>query len=91
MKQPPLLRVEWVDSKLIRNEWQNQGDMQAGGVPIVSVGFRVKEEDGNLYLAASWNGNPDELPFAAPVAIPLRAIVRKCAIGVKKRRVNRNS
>ena len=66
-----------MDSKLIRNEWQNPEDMQAGLVPMVSVGFKVKEEDGNLYLAGTWNGNPYELPFTQPIAIPIRAIVKK--------------
>jgi hypothetical protein len=80
MKEPPLLRVEWVDSDLWSG-WQDAEDVQAASESIITVGFRVKEEDGFLYLANSWNPNPRRLAWAGVTAIPLRAIVKKRRIG----------
>ncbi len=78
MKEPPLLRVEWIDCSLLSNHWYESEEMQPGpDMPIVSVGFRVKEENGFLVLAASWQGDDAHKPFAQPIAIPLRAIVKK--------------
>ena len=71
-----LLWVEWVDSDLWTG-WQDAEDVQAALDPIVSVGFKVKEEDGFLYLANSRNPNPRRLAWAGVTAIPVRAIVRK--------------
>ena len=80
MREPQLLRVEWVDSDLWFG-WQDAEDIQAALEPIISVGFRVKEEDGFLYVANSWNPNPRRLAFAGVTAIPIRAIVKKKRIG----------
>jgi len=79
MKEPSLLRVEWVDSDLWSG-WQD-ADIQAALKPIISVGFRVKAEDGFLYIANSWNPNPRRLEWAGVTAIPVRAIVKKKRIG----------
>ena len=80
MKEPPLLRVEWVDSDLWSG-WQDAEDVQAALEPIISIGFKVKEEDGFLYLANSWNPNPRRLAWAGVTAIPIRSIVKKRRIG----------
>ncbi len=80
MREPLLLRVEWVDSDLWSG-WQDAEDIQAALKSIISVGFRVKEEDGFLYIANSWNPNPRRLDFAGVTAIPIRAIVKKRRIG----------
>lgn len=72
----PILRVEWVDSDLWSG-WQDAEDIQAALKPIISIGFRVKSEDGFLYLANSWNPNPRRLAWAGVTAIPERAIVKK--------------
>jgi hypothetical protein len=81
MKEPPLLRVEWVDCSLLGNHWQEPEELKAADAPIISIGFRVKEENGFLYLAASWQGDDTHKPFAQPIAIPVRAIVKKRRIG----------
>jgi hypothetical protein len=80
MKEPPLLRVEWVDAEMWSG-WQDAEDIQAGLEPIVTYGFRVKEEDGYLYLAHSHNPNPGRWEWAGLVGIPVRAIVKKRRIG----------
>lgn len=77
MKEPPLLRVEWVDSALIGAQWWETEDLDASTPPIVSVGFRVKAENGLLYLAGSWNPSERHLPWAQVIVIPERAIVKK--------------
>ncbi len=74
--KPILLWVEWVDSDLWSG-WQDAEDLRAALIPIISVGFRAKEEDGFLYLANSWNPNPRRMAWAGITAIPVRAIVRK--------------
>jgi len=56
-------------------------DMTGADVPNVTVGFKVKEEDGYLYLAASWQADDTHRAFAQPIAIPVRAIVKKRRIG----------
>ena len=81
MKEPPLLRVEWVDSALLAAQWWETDDLDANTPPIVSVGFRVKAEDGLLYLAGSWNPSERHLPWTQVIAIPERAIVKKRRIG----------
>ena len=81
MKEPPLLRVEWVDSSLLNPGWQEAEDMTGAAVPNVTVGFKVKEEDGFLYLAASFQAEDTHKPFSQPIAIPVRAIVKKRRIG----------
>ena len=80
MKEPPLLRIEWVDSDLWSG-WQDAEDVQAALLPIITYGLRVKEEDGFLYLANSWNPNPRRSAWAGVTAIPVRAIVKKRRIG----------
>ncbi len=80
MKEPVLLRVEWVDSDLWSG-WQDAEDIQAALEPIITVGFKAKEEDGFLYIANSWNPNPRRLMWAGITAIPVRAIVKKRRIG----------
>ena len=77
MKEPPLLRVEWVDSALLRNGWMDAEEMKVDGIPIVSVGFKVKEEDGYLFLAGTWNGDETHKDYAQAIEIPVRAIVKK--------------
>ncbi|KKN75212.1 hypothetical protein LCGC14_0382110 [marine sediment metagenome] len=77
MREPILLRVEWVDSSLLTPGWQEAEDMTGAVVPNVTVGFKVKEQDGFLYLAASFQAEDTHKPFAQPVAIPVRAIVKK--------------
>ncbi len=81
MKEPVLLRVEWVDSARLASGWQEVEDMEGSDVPNVTVGFRVKEENGFLFLAASWQADDTHKPFAQPIAIPVRAIVKKRRIG----------
>jgi len=81
MKEPPLLRVEWVDSSLLNPGWQEAREMIGADVPNVTVGFRVKEEGGFLYLAASFQAEDTHKPFSQPIAIPIRAIVKKRRIG----------
>ncbi len=77
MKKPVILRVEWVDCVLLRNEWGDSDDLVASKGPIVSVGFRMKSEDGFLYLAASWQPDERHLAWAQAIAIPESAILRK--------------
>lgn len=77
MKEPSLLRVEWVDASLLPGGWQEAEEMMGAEVPNVTVGFRVKEEGGFLYLAASFQAEDTHKPFSQPIAIPLRAIVKK--------------
>lgn len=81
MKEPPLLRVEWVDSVFVRNEWIDKHEMKPDDTSIVSVGFRVKEEGGYLFLAATWNPDATHKDYALVIAIPERAIVKKRRIG----------
>ena len=81
MKEPVLLRVEWVDSALLGSGWQEPEGMTGATIPNVTVGFKVKEENGFLFLAASWQADETHLPFAQPIAIPVRAIVKKRRIG----------
>ncbi|KKL53975.1 hypothetical protein LCGC14_2061800 [marine sediment metagenome] len=81
MKEPPILRVEWTDSSFLYGGWQLVEDMTGADVPNVTVGFRVKEEGGFLYLAASFQAEDMHKPFAQPIAIPVRAIVKKKRIG----------
>ncbi len=77
MTEPILLRVEWVDCVLIRNQWMDTDDLDHAGSPIISVGFRVKSENGFLYLAGSWQQDERHLPWAQTIAIPERSIVKK--------------
>ncbi len=77
MREPPLLRVEWVDSVFAKNEWVDAKDLKADDTSIVTVGFRVKEEDGYLFLASTWNPDLTHKDFASIIEIPLRAIVKK--------------
>jgi hypothetical protein len=81
MREPILLRVEWVDSVMLGNFWQDADDLTAAESPIVTVGFKVKEKNGYLYLAASWQADDTHRAFAQPIAIPIRAIVKKRRIG----------
>ncbi len=81
MREPPLLRVEWVDCVLLYNRWQDGDEMRTTETPIVSVGFRVKEEGGFLFLASSWQADDEHRHFAQAIAIPIRAIVKKRRIG----------
>jgi hypothetical protein len=81
VREPVLLRVEWVDSALIGAQWWETDELDAQTPPIVSVGFKVKVKGGMLYLAGSWNPSERHLPWAQVIAIPEVAIV-------KKRRVN---
>ena len=80
MREPTLLRVEWVDSDLWVG-WQDAEDVKAAAKLIITVGFKVKEEEGFLYVANSWNPNPRRLGWAGVTAIPVRAIVKKKRIG----------
>lgn len=75
--KPILLRVEWVDATLLENRWQDAADLEAGEGNITTVGFRVKSEDGYLFLAGSWNPAESHLQWASVMAIPERAIVKK--------------
>ncbi len=77
MAKPILLWVEWEDSVLVKNQWCDTEDLGVRDEPIVSVGFRVKVENGYLFLAGSWVSDPEHLPWAQTIAIPERAIVRK--------------
>ena len=77
MREPILLRVEWLDCVLPDNRWEMPDEMVTAGSPIISVGFKVKEENGFLYLAATWQGDDAHKPFAQTIVIPLRAIVKK--------------
>ncbi len=77
MPKPVLLWVEWVDSSLLINQWADDNDLHGTNPPIVSVGFKVKSEDGFLILAASWQRDDTTKRWAQPIAIPERAIVRK--------------
>ena len=77
MAEPVLLRVEWVDSSLMASGWQEAEGMTGAGIPNVTVGFRGKEEGGFLFLAASWQADDTHKPFAQPIAIPVRSIVKK--------------
>ena len=79
MKEPVLLRVEWVDSE-VWSGWHDD-DTKVGSEPIVTYGLKVKEEGGYLYLAHSHNPNPHRYEWAGLVAIPVRAIVKKRRIG----------
>ena len=81
MKEPVLLRVEWVDASLLAGGWQEAEEMSGANIPNVDVGFRVKEEDGFLYLAAGFQADDTHKPFSRPIAIPIRAIVKKRRIG----------
>ena len=81
MREPPLLRVEWVDASLLDSGWQEAKEMTGANVPNVNVGFRVKEEDGFLYLAAGFQAEDTHKPFSQPIAIPIRAIVKKERLG----------
>ncbi len=81
MKEPVLLRVEWVDASLLNPGWQEGEEMTGAGTPNVDVGFRVKEEDGLLYLAAGFQADDTHKPFSRPIAIPVQAIVKKRRIG----------
>lgn len=81
MREPPLLRVEWVDSVFAKNEWADAEDVKADDSSIVSVGFRVKEEEGYLFLASTWNPDETHKDFALIIEIPLRAIVKKRRLG----------
>ena len=81
MKEPVLLRVEWVDASLLAGGWQEAEEMSGANIPNVDVGFRVKEEDGFLYLAAGFQADDTHKPFSRPIAIPVRAIVKKRRIG----------
>jgi len=83
MREPALLRVEWVDSALIGAQWWETDDLDAQTPPIVSVGFRVKTQDGMLYLAGSWNPSKRHLPWAQVIAIPESAIVKKWSLKPK--------
>lgn len=76
-----LLRVEWVDSAFLAQRWRDIDDTPDLSKPIVSVGFRMKEENGYLFLAGSVNPDEDHLPWGNVVAIPVRAIVKKRRIG----------
>ena len=75
--KPVLLWVEWEDSILLKNAWCDTDDLTARNGPIVTVGFKVKIEDGYLFLAGSWVSDKESLPWAGMIAIPERAIVRK--------------
>ena len=77
MREPPLLRVEWVDSSLLNPGWQEAAEMTGANVPNITVGFRVKEQDGFLNLAASFQPEDTHKPFSQPIAIPIRSIVKK--------------
>ena len=55
--------------------------MTGADVPNVDVGFKVKEEDGYLFLASTFNPDDTHKDFALVIEIPVGAIV-------KKRRVN---
>ena len=77
MKEPPLLRVEWADSALLQSGWMDAEEMKADDIPIVSVGFRVKEEDDHLFLAGTWSGSETHKDYAQVIEIPVRAIVKK--------------
>ncbi|KKN34497.1 hypothetical protein LCGC14_0792920 [marine sediment metagenome] len=81
MREPPLLRVEWVDSVFAKNEWADAKDLTADTKSIVTVGFRVKEEDGYLFLASTFNPDDTHKDFALILEIPVRAIVKKKRIG----------
>ena len=81
MKEPVLLRVEWVDASLLESGWQEAEEMSGANIPNIDVGFRVKEEDGFLYLAAGFQADDTHKPFSRPIAIPIRAIVKKRRIG----------
>ncbi len=81
MKEPPLLKVEWVDSALIGAQWWETDELKAATPHIISVGFKVKAENGMLYLAGSWNPSERHLPWAQVIAIPERAIVKKRRLG----------
>ncbi len=74
MKEPILLRVEWVDSE----SWVGWHEDVTAGEPLVTYGLRVKEEDGHLYLAHTRNS---ESEWAGLIAIPVRSIVKKRRIG----------
>lgn len=69
--------MEWLDCILLRNEWVDDDDLGDLASVIVSVGFRVKSEDGFLFLAATWQRDEKHLSWAQTIAIPERAIVRK--------------
>lgn len=79
MKEPPLLRVEWIDSILVGAGWRDE--MPDVEVPIVSVGFKAEQKDGFLFLAGSWNPGEDHAHWSCVIAIPIRAIVKKRRIG----------
>ena len=81
MREPTLLRVEWVDASLLASGWQEAEEMTGAPIPNVTVGFEVKEEDGFLFLAASFQADDTHKPFSQPIAIPTRAIVKKRRIG----------
>ena len=80
MREPILLRVEWVDASILNGGWQEAEEMTGANVPNVNVGFRVKEEDGFLYLAAGFQAEDTHKPFSLPIAIPVRAIVKKARL-----------
>ena len=79
MREPPLLRVEWVDSVFLENRWRDVSDLPNLEEFMISVGFRMKEQDGFLFLASSLNLADSHL--ANVIAIPIRAIVKKKRIG----------
>ena len=69
-------RVEWVDSTLMENRWRDDDDMDGAG-PIISVGFKVKQENGVLYLAGNYNPQEGHLHWSAVTSIPVRAILKR--------------
>ncbi len=81
MKEPPLLRVEWVDSLFLEHRWRDTDDLPDMGLSVISVGYRMKRKDGFLFLAASWNQDEGSVHWANVIAIPERAIVKKRRIG----------
>ena len=62
---------------MLASGWQEAEEMTGADTPNVTVGFRVKEEGGFLFLAASWQVDDTHKPFAQPIAIPIRSIVKK--------------
>ena len=81
MREPPLLRVEWIDSVLEPSQWLDADELHSDNTSIVSVGFRVKEEDGRLFLASTWNPDETHKDYALVISIPIRSIVKKRRIG----------
>ena len=48
-----------------------------GAGPIISVGFKVKQENGVLYLAGNYNPQEGHLHWSAVTSIPVRAILKR--------------